>query len=425
VRRAFLVTLASLLVAACTGGSTGSTPSPVGSTGRPGPDGPRLLVLGADGNLLTVDPSGGDRIQITTGAGPQRLETQAVGSPNGRSIAWVEIDPTGASLHTASRLGQHDVSIPLAFAPFYLLWDPTSSKVLYLGNAGPTIGLGVVDQAVVQPRDIAVGGGAPLYLSWSPDGTRIVVHVGNAVLGTSDLTDPLERLDRTPGVFQAPVWLPDGGLVYAIRRGAHQALVIDRDGTLTTLVRFDGGTIFTVDPTGRRIAYRLDRPDGTQEGLYVRSIEGGEAHRITRRETTTFSWSPAGSSLLLMTPASEASEPTAHRWRVWNDLGVHTVSSPFVPSPTFFQEYAPFFDQYAQSMTPWSPAEDAFAFAGSIDGESGIWVDRLDGSEPVRVADGTMVSWLPNDEAATLQAAGLDAHGGQVASLWALGDLGV
>ena len=408
MRRVVFLLTAGVLLAACTARTDGPTPTSTGSSVGPRlTDGPRLLVLGSDGNISTIDPSGGDPIQITTGAAPGTIEAQAVGSPNGRSIAWVEIGPTAPALHTASRFGEHDVSIPLEVAPFYLLWDPTSSKVLYLGNAGPTIGLGVVDQAAVQPRDIAVGGGAPLYLSWSPDGTRILVHVGNAVLGTSDLIDPLERIGRTAGVFQAPVWLPDGRFVYAIRDGTHQALVIDHgdtvvavaqldDDTYTTIARFDGGTIFTVDPTGRRIAYRLDRRDGTQQGLYVRSIDGGPARRITRQETTTFFWSPTGSSLLLMAPDRGQADPTAHRWRVWNGEGVRTVSPPFVPSSTFFQEYAPFFDQYAQSLTPWSPAGDAFAFAGTVDGQSGIWVNRLDGSRPVRVADGDMVSWLPD-----------------------------
>jgi TolB protein len=360
--------------------------------------GSRLLVLRTDGNLVTIDPGGGSPIALTTQAGPSRIETQAVGSPNGRSIAWVEIDEGGASLETASRFGEHHVSLPLQFAPFYLLWDPTSSRVLYLGNAGPTIGLGVVDQAVVQPRDIAVGGGAPLYLSWSPDGDEIVVHVGSDVLGTSDLTSPLQRIDRAPGIFQAPVWLPDGGLVYAVRRGAGQALVIDHDGSLTTVATFGGGTVFTVDPTGTRIAYRIDRPGGTQTGVFVRPIDGGPVRTVTRRETTAFFWSPDGSSLLLMTPEPGAADPTTHRWRVW-DGAEGPASPPFVPSRTFFTEYAPFFDQYAQSLTPWAPGGDAFAFAGSVDGRSGIWVERLDGSAPTLVDDGQMVSWLADDAA--------------------------
>jgi WD40 repeat protein len=398
MRHLSVLVIASVFVGACTTGSVGSSQSPSRSVVAPPTDGPRLLVLGTDGNLRTVDAAGGNAIQLTIAAGPGTTETQAVGSPNGRSIAWVEIGANGSALHTATRFGEHDVSIPLEFPPFYLQWDPTSSKVLYLGNAGPTIGLGVVDQAVVQPRDIAVGGGAPLYLSWSPDGTHILVHVGNSVLGTSDLVDPLERIHRRPGVFQAPVWLPDGGLVYAVKDGPRQALVADHGGTITTLARFDGGVIFTVDPTGRRVAYRLDRADGTQKGLFVRSIDGGRARRITRRETTTFFWSPTGSSLLLMTPFADDADPTAHRWRVWNGDVVRSVSPPFVPSHTFFSEYAPFFDQYAQSLTLWSPAGDAFAFAGSVDGRAGIWVDRLDGSAPELITDGTMVSWLPDVE---------------------------
>jgi TolB protein len=395
VRRLCVLIAVSLLAAACTRGSGSTTPTVASPTVQPRTDGPRLLVLESDGNVVTMDPSGGNPIQITTGAGPGTTDPQAIGSPNGRSIAWVDISPTGPTLHTATRFGDHDVSVPLKFVPFYLLWDPTSSKVLYLGNAGSTIGLGVVDQAVVQPRDIAVGAGAPLYLSWSPDGTHLLVHVGTTVLGTSDLSDRLKPIHHAPGVFQAPVWLPNGGLLYAIRDDGRQALVIDHDGKLTTVARFGGGTIFTVDPTGRRIAYRLDRQDGAQQGVYVRSVDGGPARLITRQETTAFFWSPTGSSLLLMTPA-QGPEPTTHRWRVWDGARVRTVSPPFVPSTTFFDDYAPFFDQYAQSLTPWSPEGDAFAFAGSVNGQTGIWVDRLDGSPPARVAAGDMVSWLPD-----------------------------
>jgi WD40-like Beta Propeller Repeat len=395
VRRFLSVIAVAALATACTGGSASTRPSAGNSTARQAIEEPRLLVVDLDGGVLTIDPSGANPTQITAGGGTGTIDPQAIGSPNGRSIAWVEVGPAGPSLHTATRFGEHDVSIPLAFAPFYLLWDPTSSKVLYLGNAGATIGLGVVDQAVVQPRDVAVGGGAPLYLSWSPDGTHILVHVGTTVLGTSDLADRLERIRHLPGVFQAPVWLPDGGLLYAIQEGEHQELVIDRDGKLATVARFDGGTIFTVDPTGRRIAYRLDRADGTQHGLFVRSVDGGRARRITSQETTAFFWSPTGSSLLMMTPAA-GEDPTTHRWRVWDGDAVRTVSPPFMPSATFFQDYAPFFDQYAQSLTPWSPDGDAFAFAGTIEGESGIWVGRLDGSPPARVADSDMVSWLPD-----------------------------
>ena len=68
-------------------------------------------------------------------------------------------------------------------APFFLAWDPTSMRIAYLGNAGAGIGLGVIDDAVVQPRDVPVGGGAPLYLAWSPDGTQLLVHVGADGLG--------------------------------------------------------------------------------------------------------------------------------------------------------------------------------------------------------------------------------------------------
>ncbi len=403
-RLGFVVS-ALLTLAACTTSTPEigqPTPNPTAATSSsPSVSGDRLLVLRADGNLVTMSPTGADMIALTTDAGPGRIESQAVGSPNGRSIAWVEFDEAGASVETASRFGEHHVSQPLAFPPFYLLWDPTSTRVLYLGNAGSTIGLGVVDAAVVQPKDIPVGGGAPLYLSWNPDGTQIVVHVGANTLGTSDLSSPLHTIPHTPGTFQAPVWLPDGGLVYVIRERAKQSIVVDRDGTLDTLATFPsgGGTVFTADPSGRRIAYRIDRPDGTQTGVFVQSIKGGPVQTVTTYETTDFVWSPDGSKLLLMQPVAGAADPTTHRWAVWDGAHVRTVSPAFVPSDTFFNQYAPFFDQYAQSQTPWAPSSDAFAFAGTVQGQRGVWVARLDGSAPAYVDSGVMVSWLPADQA--------------------------
>ncbi len=388
-----------LLITACTADADGtSTRSVVASSTTATPDGPRLLVQRTDGNIVTTDPDGGSLIPLTTGASPTTIETQAVGSPNGRSIAWVEIDRDGASLETASRTGAHHLSQPLQIAPFYLEWDPTSSKVLYLGNAGPTIGMGIVDAAVVQPTDVAVGGGAPFYLSWSPDGQSLLVHVGTDVLGTTDLTHPLDRIARTPGTFQAPVWLPDGGLVYVIRRGQQQTLVVDREGELQTIATFGGGALFTVDPSGRRIAYRIDRPDGSQVGVFVRAITGGPVHTATSRETTNFFWSPDGTALLLMTPEADAANERTHRWRLW-DGREQAVSPPFVPSDTYFTNYAPFFDQYAQSMTPWAPDGSAFAFAGTVGGKFGVWVQQVDGSEPTYAGDGEVVSWLPDDAA--------------------------
>jgi TolB protein len=357
-------------------------------------DGDRLVVLHDDGNLVTLGPDGGDLLPLTTGASVALVVQQPVPSPDGRFVAWVEIQETGSRVVIASRDGVQRHEIALRFAPFYLEWDPTSSKMAYLGNVGSGIGLGVIEHAAVRPTDHPVGGGRPLYFSWSPDGTHMLVHVGTDGLGRTDLTHGLDPIGEVPGTFQAPVWLPDGHLVYVARDGKAQHLVVAGGGDRRVLATFRGGVLFDASPDGTRLAYRLDRPGGSQQGVFVVDVGGGPPVRATGRETTAFFWSPRGDALLLMTVESRARIEHAHRWWLW-DGRVRAVSKPFLPSPTFFNSYVPFFDQYAQALTPWAPDGSAFAFAGLIGDRAGIWVQPIDGSDPTRVTDGEFVAWSP------------------------------
>jgi hypothetical protein len=404
-----LLALALTVAAACTARSpdeAGSSPTasasgpstsdpPSSLEGSDGLRGDRLVVLRDDGNLVTMDPDGGSLLALTTDAGIGLSVQQPVASPNGRSLAWVEIRAGRASVVTASRFGTNRVEIPLSIAPFFLEWDPTSSRIVYLGNAGTSIGLGVIEGAVAAPQDSPIGGGSPLYLAWSPSGKELFVHVGADGLGRTDLAHELQPAEDDPGTFQAPVWLPDDRVVYAARSGSSQQLVIVGDGERRVLETFQGGVLFVSSPDGQRLAYRLDRPDGTQVGVFVRDVDGGPATLITRAETTAFFWSPGSDALLLMTVEPGAEIEATHRWRVW-DGRQRFVSKPFLPSPTYFSNYVPFFDQYAQAMTPWSPDNTAFAYAGLVEGRAGIWVQSVrSGAAPSFASGGEFVAWSP------------------------------
>jgi hypothetical protein len=78
-------------------------------------------------------------------------------------------------------------------------------------------------------------------------------------------------------------------------------------------------------------------------------------------------------------------------WSVWEEN--LTGYGSFVPSPSFIQNLVPFFDQYAQSWTPWSPDGAAFAYPAAVGGTPGIWVQDIAGGNPTRIADGSWVSW--------------------------------
>jgi Tol biopolymer transport system component len=357
----------------------------------------RLIVLRTDGNLVSMAPDGTDVVPLTTDAGPDVVIDQPVASPDGRFLAWVEIRSGQPSLVTAARSGQRLQSVPMGIVPFFLQWDPTSTNIAYLGNAQTGIGMGVVENAATAPDDVAVGGGSPFYLSWSPDGRRLFVHVGTDQLGFTDLQHGLQKVHDRPGTFQAPVWLPDGRTVYDRLDGTQQQLVVVDGDHQRSLADITGSVAFVASPDGRRIAYRVDGGTASQDGVYVRPIDGGRPTLVTRTGAPAFFWSPAGDDLLLLTIAGSGSDRVA-RWRVWSGSEV-LVTDPYRPSQTFGQRYLPFFDQYAQAFTPWAPDGSAFAFAGQIDGQSGIYVQRVGGGAPTLVSDGEFVLWSPPERA--------------------------
>ena len=50
-------------------------------------------------------------------------------------------------------------------ATFFLQWDPTSSRIAYLGNFGGSIGMGSQRDADGRPTAQTIGRGQPFYLS--------------------------------------------------------------------------------------------------------------------------------------------------------------------------------------------------------------------------------------------------------------------
>jgi len=387
--RRLLPLLSLLVLLGCTSipyRSEPTTPSPVVATTD------RLIVLGDDGNLRSMAPDGSNVVPLTTDAGPDVQITQPVASPDGASIAWIEVRSGQSSVVVASRTGQRLQTVPMGIVPFFMQWDPTSTNIAYLGNAGQGLGMGVIENVVTAPKDTAIGAGSPFYLSWSPDGRQLLVHVGTTQLGVTAVSQKLRRLNDRPGRFQAPVWLADGRTVYDRAHGSEQQLVVADGNARHVLETFTGSIAFEASPDGSRLAYRIDR-SGASDGVYVQPVDGGNHTLVTHGGAPAFFWSPTGDQLLLLTVTGTGSSRVA-RWSVWS-RGRLTTSAAYQPSQTFGQQYLPFFDQYAQALTPWAPDGSAFAFAGVVGDTAGIYVQQVDGGAPTRVSDGEFVLWSP------------------------------
>ena len=79
-----LLAVVSLVVTACTFGASPGTTITAASGGALGG---RLVVLDDQGDVVTLDPDGSNRVELTTdGASSQYF--QPIWSPNERRIAW-------------------------------------------------------------------------------------------------------------------------------------------------------------------------------------------------------------------------------------------------------------------------------------------------------------------------------------------------
>jgi TolB protein len=403
MRRAAALVITGALAAACTG-NTGDGPSGALPTVDvlPAPlTGDRLLVLMDDGRVLTFDRDGGAVRQLREAADLDVEARQPVWSPDGGSVAWVEIGtggpPITSTVVTSRSDGSERREVVVDAGAFFLQWDPTSSRIAYLGSFRDVVGMGVADTGAAGGLVAStLGAGQPFYLSWAPEGDRLLIHVGADTLGTLDLAGNLEPIGDRPGLFHAPVWLPDGRFVYAVQDSGRQVLVV-RDGDEARpkeLVRFRGAIEFVVSPRGDRIAYRVDAGSGFGQVAVV-SIGSARERTVSDEPASAFHWSPDGRRLLLMTPEA-GDDPTSHRWQIWDGSRTSPIGPAFLPSPTYVRDYLPFFGQFAQTMTLWSPDGRSFAFPGLIGDRAGIWVQDLDAEQPaLAVEDGAVVAWSP------------------------------
>ena len=314
-----LVAISFLLAAGCTGepwelpdaptgqeteAPTAGSPStqPVGVPGATG----RIAVLDRLGTLTAFDADGSDAIVLAGSAPGGAFVRQPTWSPDGARIAWVRLASggTSAALMTTAADGTRPTETPVAAAPFYLSWDPTSSRIAYLGgSATADIELGIVD--VEASTALPLDAGSPFYLSWNPSGKQMLVHVGTDRLERLGLDGTLTTVDERPGTFTSPVWTANGRtFVYASVAPGGQRLVAHdlRAERGESLVRFDGTITFVVSPDGRRVAFQVVRDQALVVPLSVIDRRTGAIEEVASGYALAFFWSPTGGKLLSLLP---------------------------------------------------------------------------------------------------------------------------
>lgn len=396
-----------LLGAACTGdGGTEPTEPPSAAL---------IAFLSSDGNVALYDPATEAERRITSDAALTRRYTQPTWSPDGARLAYVRAaagtpdrgieaamvrttsqaqDGVASAIHITTVADGATTVIETPFTAFYLYWSPDATKLAFLGF-DPAISrqaLGLIDLELETTRGIDIG--QPYYFAWSPASDRMLVHARNAELYYLEPDGAKSNLDREPGSFSAPHWVGTTQVFPIQIEGEQQLTVFDDDGTRRRLSASpSSGVALALSPDEEQVAFIQLGEDSNPFSLGQLEVERNGTTASVAEGVSAFFWGPAGSRLLYLTGDVGDGE-FSFRWNVW-DGETSVAFEPHTPSGEFLQNYFPFFGQYANSLTFFSPDGTEFTFAASIDGQDGIWVQDVTGGPARLVADGTFATWAP------------------------------
>ena len=377
----------ALLIAACT-------------SGNELPKEGLLAIVDGDGRvgLITVE---GETIATLTETDESTVGFQPVWSGPGH-LVFVEQSGFGGSVVVATIEGEELRRVEFVTPPFFVYPRPGTADG-DIATLRSDLGGGLAAEVLHADESVAtLEGGFPFYLTWMPGG-RLVAHVGNAAL--QQVYPEPKTAPVAPGQFGAPAAWGDS-VVYIRAAGSTSFLSVLTGEQSIDLATVSGPAHLVVG--GDRVAIRSvagqTPPGGIEvlarqvpflppEALAVVGLEDGVVETVASGGIAAFFWDPSGRRLLFLDIFDEGSSLLA--WHVWED-GQVVDFPPFIPDPSWWVTFAPFFDQYAQSMSLWSPDGSAFAYPGRVGDDTGVWVQHLDQPAPVRVSSGSWVAWSPN-----------------------------
>ena len=351
----------------------------------------RVAWVGIDRQIHVADEDGQNAFQLTSSVprssggwgllkGPADAWSWPTWSPDGQWLAAFAVETGDTTsgpvrVHGLALDGVHEVEWAqlASMAPIYLQWHPLGQALTVLMQQDDELVLGLIRRdrlGHVRPVDA----GVPLFFNWTPDGSRLLLHV--AVRGGGDgrivLRDPLGDsedvpYDVVPGSFCAPVFA-GGRAVIATRpkeEGRSEVVSCAIDGTdRRTLTSRRGLLAIVGAPLGLPYVAVSHAPRGegsAYRGIEVLDVHAGIGTKVSSSECAAFFWAPTGEWLLF---AEIDREANCIRWRrAWADgRGVDTLAT-FWPTRDL-RFFLHFFDQYAGSHSPLSADARTIVYAG-------------------------------------------------------------
>ena len=369
----------------------------------------QIAFVTLDGNIALSDADGASVREVTSDAntadGDELLRIYAFPtfSGDGKSLAFVEYTTiSGTDVVTQTLIGgaaqpgaqlrdlytTADDNIP------YLEWSPDGQAIAFLTIHTDEGALRVVSREGGAP--VVLDKGSSAYWNWRNDSTTLVAHVGGSpatdadahisIVGMQSLTPT--RLTSVPGNFKAPTYAPDAQhMLYVTRSGDVDDLVLaDAAGKpLCSVAALDSGASFAWSPDGRRVAWiESAHSDTTPAPLYMLDLLTGIKLKL-HDDAIAFFWSPDSLHLAVYSITLDGLRTTfgAHGGALYRPDDQSQTASPLLriesvnaangealliadtlPASTLISMLS-YFDQYAHSLTPWSPDGRQFVFTSA------------------------------------------------------------
>jgi len=378
----------------------------------------RIAVLGRQGTVSTIRPDGTDNRVVSPGG--RATHQQVAWGPGGRRLAWGRAEGRGpgqarSSLVSADPDGGDQMVTPLPTTPFYLWWRPDGRALASLANGPQGIDLVLVEPG--GPARVALRG-APLFVSWSPDGSQLVCHVDDDRLVVVDGNPGAEghdghELARSEG-FSAPAWTtegivadvtgPDGRRLLAVLDPATGVVcrpLARHDGWARVVATSGSRVAFSVGPLerGRDRDVLMEQDEAIPEALTVVDLATGSLDVVLASPPVAAEWSPDGRRLLVLAADHDGGGAPLVRWLVWDGALARSVGEPFTPGAWWTRTELAFAEQFGQSRRTWSPDSRSITYAvRQRSGRDVIVVQSADpdaDTKPTILSPGLASSWSP------------------------------
>ena len=430
-----LVTLSALLVIIAVLGNRGG----IGASGESLPPKQgvnRIAYVGLDGLIHAVNPDGSEQSLISPENG---VFTWPTWSPDARRLVFSgavldergDLDVSLFSFNVATgRLGEIYVS-ERGIYPFitqdqsvvhYPMWSPDARSLTFIAQTSRGLSL-FFDNIYDGAEATVLLDQGPLWTSWSPDSSRVIVHRGSDHFLVNTVGEvEVRELEIQSSIYRVPAWTADGQsitLAAGLGVGGYTLFTadivpegIERARPITSLPPF---STFLWSPSGDHLAVGRSADlvlyGGSSLVLYDRLVlvlmrgDTAEEALAINDNILAYFWSPDGSKLAYVTVSDMRG---ALSWKILDlEERVTWLLVDFVPSRdqlTMFE----FFDQYAYSHFLWSPDSSFLVFAGQVRGEAAsasvgsqsghsgahiIVLDTEPNSAVLPIAEGTLGFW--------------------------------